>query len=188
MKMSWVIGVSLLCCFSACSKGQSKSTADLYKDAPRSEVPDQLAPGMWRLGSVSALGYYNDWGNHVGNSQESLREFKVTRDGYAEFVQYLSVSSGACYNQTYTHLKGTLFFEAPNKMTWTPVEGDFAQNFPCTSGKSTRAATKADLERSKAIYWYKVQDVYNDGTLYLFVYTDPSLTDQYREFTYRIIK
>jgi hypothetical protein len=171
----------------SCSKGQ-KSNEDLYKDVPRSEVPDALAPGMWRFGSVSALGYYNDWGNRVANSQETLREFKVTKDGYAEFVQYLAINSGSCYNQTYTHLKGTLFFEGANKFTWTPVEGDFAYNFPCSSGKSTKKAAKADLERSKSVYWYKTEDVFSDGTLYLKVYTDPSLEEQYREFTYRIIK
>src|SRR4028118_1510506 len=95
------------------------SVDDLYKNAPRSELPDELAPGSWQYCGVSALSYYNDRGNHVGNAEESLREFKVTKDGYVEFVQYLAVSSGSCYNMTYTHLKGTMKFEAPNKITWT---------------------------------------------------------------------
>jgi hypothetical protein len=78
--------------FFSCKKsGDVASPDDLYKNAPRSEMPAEIAPAGWRYGSVSALGLYSDRGNFLAHSEEALREFKVTRDGYVEFVQYLAL-------------------------------------------------------------------------------------------------
>ena len=171
----------------SCKKQTGDNNDDLYKDAPRSDMPEELAPASWRYGGLSALSYYNDRGNHVANASEALREYQVTEDGYVEFVQYLAVSSGACYNMTYTHLKGTMKFEAPNKIIWTPVEGEFYKKFPCSGTDDTRKADRADLERSKSEYWYRFDD-FGTGKDYLVLYSDPSMSDQYQEFAYEIIR
>ncbi|HEX2535382.1 MAG TPA: hypothetical protein VHK69_16670 [Chitinophagaceae bacterium] len=162
---------------------------DLYAKAPRSELPAELSPAEWRYGSVSALSYYNDRGDHVAHSEEALREYKVTRDGYVEFVQYLSVPSGNCYNVAFTYLKGTMKFEAPNKILWTPVEGEFYKKFPCSGTDDTRKATQADLDRSRSEYWYKWDDFgIPGGTEYLVLFNHPSMLPQYQVFAYDVIR
>jgi hypothetical protein len=178
-----IFAISLL----SCKKATGEINEDLYRDAPRSEMPDELAPAEWRYGSVSALSYYNDRGNHVAHAEEALREYKVTKDGYVEFVQYLSVPTGDCYNMTYTYLKGTMKFEAPNKVTWTPVEGEFYKKFPCNGLDDTRKADQDDLERMKSEYWYRFHDFGTDKE-YLVLYVDPSLEERFKAFAYEVVR
>jgi hypothetical protein len=90
---------------------------------------------------------------------------------------------------TYTHLKGTMKWEAPNKITWTPVEGDFYKKFTCGNTESSRKADQSDLDRSKSVYWYKLEDLTYSGTKdYLVLYTDPSMQSQFQAFAYKLIK
>ncbi|HEX8314386.1 MAG TPA: hypothetical protein VF609_05315 [Flavisolibacter sp.] len=176
----------------SCSKNGSadnNNTDDLYRNAPRSELPAEIAPAEWRYGSVSALSYYDDRANFIAHSQEALREYKVTKDGFVEFVQYLSVPTGSCYNMTYTFLKGTMKWEAPNKITWTPVEGEFYKKFSCSGTNDLRKATKDDLDRSRSEYWYKLEDLTFSGKKdYIVMYNHPSMQSQYQEFAYKIIR
>jgi hypothetical protein len=74
----------------SCNKGDEPGddNLDVYKDAPRSELPAEISPAEWRYGSVSALSYYDERANFVAHSEEALREFKVTRDGFVEFVYF----------------------------------------------------------------------------------------------------
>ncbi len=187
--MLYALGFFVLSLFSCKKGGDATDTEDPYKNAPRSEMPTEIAPGEWRYGSVSALGLYNDRGNFVGNAEEALREFKVTKDGYVEFVQYLAVAGASCYSMTYTHLKGTMKWEAPNKVTWTPVEGDFYKKFSCGGTEDTRKADQDDLNRIRSEYWYKLEDLTFSGTKdYIVLYTDPSMESQYQAFAYKLIK
>ncbi len=174
---------------SSCKKENAAATDDLYKDAPRSDMPAEIAPANWRYGSLSALGIYDNRGNHIANAQDALREYKVTSDGYVEFVQYLAVNSSNCYSMAYTHLKGTMKWEAPNKLTWTPVKGEFESRFTCSGTQSTRTATQADLDRSKSVWWYRLEDLTYSGTKdYLVLYTDPAMQSHHQEFAYKLIK
>jgi hypothetical protein len=189
-KMSFFLSILTVAILS-CSKGDKPGTddTDLYADAPRSELPAEISPAEWRYGSVSALAYYDDRANFVAHSEESLREFKVTRDGFVEFVQFLSVPTGSCYNMTYTFLKGTMKWEAPNKLTWTPVEGEFYIKFPCSGTNNVRKADRDDLNRIKSVYWYKLEDLTFSGKKdYIVMYTDPSMQSQFQAFAYKIIK
>lgn len=185
----YVLSFTVLSLFACKKDGDASDTEDLYKNAPRGELPAEISPANWRYGSVSALGIYNDRGNFVANSQDAMREYKVTRDGYVEFVQYLATTDGTCYNMTFTHLKGTMKYEAPNKIIWTPVEGEFYKKFPCLGSEDTRKATKEDFDRIQSTYWYRLEDLTYSGTKdYLVLYTDPSLQSQYQTFAYKLIK
>jgi hypothetical protein len=188
-KMIFALPLLLISLFSCTKGGNGTETDDLYKNAPRSDMPDELAPAEWRWGGMSALALYNDRGNFVANSEEAMREYKVTKDGYVEFVQYLSVAGSNCYSMTFTHLKGTMKFEAPNKIIWTPVEGEFYKKFSCSDIESTRKADQEDLNNIKKVYWYKLEDAgFPGGNKTLVLYTDPSMLDQYRTFAYDVIK
>jgi len=188
IKMNLFVSVLSIVLLS-CTKPVEEQVEDLYKNAPRSELPAEISPAAWRYGSVSALGYYDDRANFVAHSEEALREFKVTRDGFVEFVQYLSVPAGNCYNMTYTFLKGTMKWEAPNKITWTPVEGEFYKKFPCAGTKDVRKAEKSDLDRIKSVYWYKLEDLTRIGrNNYISMYLDPAMESHQKVFSYEIIK
>jgi hypothetical protein len=183
------LGIIFLSLISCSKNGQPGNIDDLYKNAPRSNMPDELSPAEWRYGSISALSLYDRRGNHVANGEEALREYKVTKDGFVEFVQYLAVAGGGCYSMTYTHVKGTMKFEAPNKITWTPVEGEFYKKFTCGGTESTRKADQDDLNRMKSVYWYKLEDLTFSGSKdYIVLYNNPSMESQHQEFAYKLIK
>jgi hypothetical protein len=171
------------------------STEDLYKNSPRSEVPGELAPATWTYGTISAIGYYNDNGNHVGNAYSAAREYKVTKDGYYEFAQFLSTegATSSCINEYFTHVKGTMKFEG-NKVTFYAVEGSFrsvktsryASTNSCPISNTKRIATKEDLKNLTSTYYWKTE-VYN-GVTYLQVFTDDDPDMQEVVFSYRITK
>ena len=184
----------------SCEKDKDNAAAssneDLYKNSPRSEVPSELAPGTWTYGTISAIGYYNDNGNHVGNAYSAAREYKVTKDGYYEFAQFLSTegSTSSCVNEYFTHLKGTLKFEG-NKVTFYPVEGTFrsvktsrsttANSCPISNTK--RVATKEELQDLIDTYYWRTEVF--DNTKYLQVYSanDPQMQND-PVFWYEVTK
>ena len=187
--MLFALGLFLISLCSCKKENGTTPDEDLYRDAPRSDLPAEISPANWRYGSVSALGLYDDRGNHLANAQDALREYKVTRDGYVEFVQYLALSGSSCYSMTYTRLKGTMKFEAPNKITWTPVEGDFYKRFTCGGTAESRKANQDDLDRSKSVYWYRLEDLTYSGTRdYIVLYSDPSMESRFQQFAYKLIK
>ncbi|ANE53114.1 hypothetical protein [Flavisolibacter tropicus] len=187
---------------SSCDKKNDKTDAttnydsDLYKKSPRSDVPDALAPGTWTSGNISAIGYYNDNGDHVGNAYSAAREYKVTKDGYFEFAQLLVVegSTSSCINEYFTQLKGTMKFEG-SKLTLYPVEGNFrtvktsrsASNTSCPKSDTKRPATKEEIAMKPTTYYWKT--VTDNSRLYLQVFeeSDPTMQGN-ATFVYEVTK
>jgi Chaperone for protein-folding within the ER, fungal len=173
----------------------STQNDDLYKNSPRSEVPAELAPATWSYGTISAIGYYNDYGNHVGNAYSAAREYKVTKDGYYEFAQFLSTegATSSCINEYFTHLKGTVKFEG-NKLTFYPVEGSFrtvktsrsTTSTSCTLSNTKRTASKEELKELVSSYYWKTVTIEGDMYLQVFNIDDPDMQDVV--FSYSITK
>lgn len=190
-----IAGTTISCQKNGNDQSSDQQNEDLYKNSPRSAVPDQLAPGTWTYGTISAIGYYNDNGNHVGNAYSAAREYKVTKDGYYEFAQFLSTegSTSSCINEYFTHLKGTVKFEG-NKMTLYPVEGSFrsvktsrsAGNTSCPVSNTRRTASAAELKELVSTYYWKTVNI--EGDLYLQVFTEDDPDMQEVVFSYSVTK
>jgi hypothetical protein len=170
--------------------------SDLYKNSPRSEVPSALAMATWTSGNISAIGYYNDNGDHIGNAYSAAREYKVTKDGYYEFAQLLVVegSTSSCINEYFSHMKGTLKFEGTNKVTFYPVEGNFrtvktsrlASNTSCPKSDTRRVATKEDEAMKATTYYWKT--VTDNNKLYFQVFEENDPNMQNATFVYEVSK
>lgn len=173
--------------FAACSKeNNGTGTEDKYANSPRSAVPDALAPATWFYGSFSPLSHYDNAGHELGSDWEAARSYEVTKDGFAEFGQYLGTRTGSCATEIYSRLKGTIKFEG-NKFTFYPVEGNFKTiRRGCSSNNGTTERVASGTDLAPQVYLWKTE--VSSGNTFLYVYDVNDTNMESLIFGYDVVK
>ena len=191
-KISFIASFPVLLFLAACSKSKPDTTTaeDLYRDVPASEVPQQLAGGIWFSGTLSAISYFYRDGHNLGNDYEAGREYQfsnINGKGRLKFWQYLgTMTSSSCVNEYFTYKEGSVVFEDVT-FTFYPVKGNFKTiKKDCSAGNGTtlRAAVAGDLkpvvfrweirniEGEPHLYTFEEEDVDHENPVFVYSYTN----------------
>jgi hypothetical protein len=160
----WLLAFCLF--FTACSKDKNKEGEILIRDAPRTEVPDELV-GKWLNGTFSMSNWWSyDGKQYEGNPYSSSRAINFSKNGDVEFFQVIKTFNGSCATEAFTYFKGTVEFnDAEGWFTIHPQKGNFRGYYGCASGSNfNRAATLDELKPIK-LFWASGPDNNGENTL-----------------------
>lgn len=183
------LAVAIVFSIPSCKKNNdNQQTDDLYKKSPSTSIPTHLKGGFWFWGSLGPIAYYDRDGHQVGNGTEAARQYifsEVAGQGRLEFMQYLGMRNASnCVTEIYTTKKGTVVFEATDKLIFYPVEGNFKTvKTGCSdAGTTTRKATADDLKTET--YLWEVKTSSGEPLLYIYNSTDTNKQDPIFVYSY----